>query len=767
VKGLSKLVWPLIIGEIALEMLKGPLGSIIEESTSFKRAGAKIKEDVIGGLLDLWTLSLTGADAAVGRAEVIAIGKAKVKTASLARLGIDNAEFDLVEAEQGTVAHAKGSKAIVNAYTDAFAPGGKLYQEPGEDIFRWYQRVKDDLDTGVSEGVQKILDASIEDQTVQTMTERTDKAKRAVQQYLRGSITGTLVAMQSGLREDWLDAVVNGVTGSGWTVAQVRQLSDPELEKMGEMIDDNVDGTLTFLTDFMMRRYTGAIKGKVAPGFKAPAAGPPAWRRGENDPTLPDWFDPELSQLRKNTGVAQLEWFKNTSAETQQALQLFLKEGVGGLDAETQKRLTDKFGKDWLMVLRAGADGIAVVDKGTAATWRKALGKNWKDIVSDAAGATKAADVPKDVASKLHKAFGDGWFNAMKGMTGLVADEKVVTEMRRVFGENWREILKQAGVMVWEQGGGKDLDFLKAAIAARVNTAISSLTGEDLNAPELGGKPTGKKPVLKWSEMGSYLGVAPLTDAQVEAMQAKIEAQLGKAWVAANIDLLNSPDAEKAKVAASQVSKALAKFIPDPAKRAAFIETIGDIQKAQALQPIAPGLVEGLKAAGDAATVLFDDLQTRLRDIGTVGMNTTIPFLTKFFQIIGGRVPGTRLPGEDGSKVQPALTPPTPVGGNTGKVSARGNFLGRGQASWVGEEGRELFIPGMSGAVVPHTVSEFISGYLPSLKPMLAASAAAGARGGDGRARNQSIYVDRMTLANARDEQDVVKRLAFLMPGGR
>jgi hypothetical protein len=45
--------------------------------------------------------------------------------------------------------------------------------------------------------------------------------------------------------------------------------------------------------------------------------------------------------------------------------------------------------------------------------------------------------------------------------------------------------------------------------------------------------------------------------------------------------------------------------------------------------------------------------------------------------------------------------------------------------------------------------------------PRLAPATAGG--GGNG----SSIYIDRMSLYNARDEQDVVQRLAFLMPNGR
>jgi hypothetical protein len=98
------------------------------------------------------------------------------------------------------------------------------------------------------------------------------------------------------------------------------------------------------------------------------------------------------------------------------------------------------------------------------------------------------------------------------------------------------------------------------------------------------------------------------------------------------------------------------------------------------------------------------------------------------------------------------------------RKAASGGFGQAGVPQWVGEQGRELYVEGLTGGVIPHTVSEFIAAMMPNMAPLVASVAAAGGGGGGS---HQSISVDRMSLFNARDEQDVVQRLAFLMPNGR
>jgi TP901 family phage tail tape measure protein len=763
VGGIGKAFWPIMVATIAAEFIKEPLGGLIASNPQWARAGAKIKDDLFGGIIDWFTLSLSGVDEAVGRAKEMFIGKTKFSTVSLARLGINNATFDRLEAPVGTIEHATASFDTLPDVT------WNLAQKAGEGIADWYKRVRDGLPTAVQEEADRLVaqaappsnwmlqSASLVPGAAEALAAKSATASAAATATLAdllkkaaGSVVGDTM---DGIRAEFTEGeLLDYLKSKGWTTGQVKSMTTRQLDTLGEVARQNADGTLDFLNNWLVRKYTGQIQPKVM--------AEPEALTGFIGPKTPKGWDPALTQLAKNQRASMDEWNKNVSQATKDALADFLKEGVGQLEPTVVARLKAKFGKDWLAVLRGGTEGLKTVDRSVAAEMKKALGSGWRTFVGTLTAGTKIGEIPPDIATKMHKQFGDGWFKTLQGLTGLVADEKVIAEMRRVFGENWREVMRQAGVMVWEQGGGADTDLLKAGIAKRISDAIASLTAEDLNpagvrskTPVGGVTPrmyegetitkTGKARTRYYAVVNPEVGDA----ASVAAQKKAINKQLAKEWVKANVDLLSSPDVATVKKGADKLNAALKTAIPDDKARSAFITRLKEIAKT-----VADGSKPGktvFEAVGDAITDVSKKVGENFTLLAGVLTEKVNPALQAFL----------RIAGVVAANLKPGKPTPVPKGGER---LASGGFGKPGKPTWVGEQGRELWLGGLTGGVLPHTVSEFVAGFMPNIGPMLAAATAGGGRGG-----NQSINVDRMSLYNARDEQDVVQRLAFLMPNGR
>jgi TP901 family phage tail tape measure protein len=747
--GAANLIMPLMVAGIAASFLQGPVGQWVASNPKFQRAGEKMQTDLVGGVIDLFTKSLEGADAAIGHAETMVIGKATFSTMALAKIGITSATFDKLEAPVGTIDHAQGAKAFLDTLTTRLAPGGDLAQKAGELTADYYNRIKDALDQGVRDGAKQFFGAPIVDTTGTSAPGKVDTAGLAA--YLQKALGTQVTDLVKGTRDAYVAALSPDLLGRGFTVGQISQLDTSQLDTISGIAAINTSGNLNFLNDYLMRKYTGAIRPatpKVKPGLgPEDRGGPdPAWLAEQ---MYGAGSNAELGQLATNTKTAMNAWWKNVSSVEANALKGFvsdIKTGPTGIDPAVQVALQKRFGQDWLGAMHAGTAGIVITSSADTKGAAAALGTGWKAIVaqfSRTASATSAQAIedagkvkPGTIAALKNK-FGDQWLTVLHGLTGGVADASVVAEFKRYFGVHWRDALTQAGLEVWSSEGGADADALKKAMKARIASAIASLTPKDLT------------PVLPKTGPGAEKPVTTLTAAQVKAQQAAVTSAMNTAMNKGIIDALSSPDAATAKQAVKDLGTTLSKSIPDAAARTRFIDTIKAMQGIAAIPDsnFMQTLNDQLPGVATSALLLADAMTGQLGPAMDYVKGKAKTFLSGL-PGVGGGVDST------GRRT-----------GSTGR--AGGGFLSAKQPSWVGEGGgyRELFVPGMQGGVVPHNVSEFIAALVPNMGSLVAAVAASGGGGRGGS--QQSISIDRMSLYNARDEQDVVERMAFLMPNGR
>src|SRR5450756_167829 len=262
VGGLASMIMPLLVASIAASFLQGPMGEWVSNNTNFKRAGEKMKTDLIGGVVDLFTKSMQGADAARGHAETMTIGKAHFSTVGLARLGITSATFDKLEAPFGTIDYAQGTKAVVDKLSAT-----NTDQKPGEKIDDWWKRVRSGLDASIVAGAQKYLyatplDALLADKTLTSINaaDLPIKDSAGLQTYLKGVFASQVGQLQADTRDAYSAAMTAPLMNRGFTVGQVSRLTTDQLSVLANIAQTDAAGTLGWLQDSLVKGYTGAVK---------------------------------------------------------------------------------------------------------------------------------------------------------------------------------------------------------------------------------------------------------------------------------------------------------------------------------------------------------------------------------------------------------------------------------------------------------------------------------------------------------------------------
>jgi len=135
----SKAFWPLAIAEIGLTLAQGPVGDLVSNNTQFKRAGAKIRDDFVGGMVDLVRSIAAGTDEWVGHAETVQVGKSRISTLTVAKMGFDSATIDKLETP--TIEN----RGLVVGEQVATLLAGQIRRLSGETLQEWYTRVREAL----------------------------------------------------------------------------------------------------------------------------------------------------------------------------------------------------------------------------------------------------------------------------------------------------------------------------------------------------------------------------------------------------------------------------------------------------------------------------------------------------------------------------------------------------------------------------------------------------------------------------------------------
>jgi TP901 family phage tail tape measure protein len=724
--GAANLIMPLMVAGIAASFLQGPVGEWVSGNAGFKRAGEKIKTDLIGGIIDLFTKSLQGADEAIGHADTMTIGTATFSTVRLAKLGIKSATFDQLEAPLGTIENFQGAKTVLDSLNTL-----DLSQGVKESALDYLKRVTNGLDDSVLAGAQQFLATVVRTDRPAgqeyAQTEVVDPA--GLQAYLTAAINDQINSVTKGTWQAGQAALQAVLQTRGFTPGQVSRLTTDQMSVVANIAKADATGTLGWLQDALVKGYTGVVK-PTKPAATGDSRSAIIGSSG-GAPVDAKWLasidqQATLIALQKNRTAAITAWLKDVPKETQDAITAVIERWQTNLDPKTITALNKQLnttGDNWLLALK-GADFTTTFNKKGVATTGVFKGMS-KSVV-----------------------------------TALIAD---FNKQFATTGDDWKTALAGAAATIWGKGGGADADILKAAIQKAIAGAVAGLTPKDL-------APTPKKG--KSVDTGTVVPTAK----QVAATKAAITTKLLDPAVQGMLAAASGPDAVAAKKGVKDLGDALTKAIPDAGSRNRFIATLVDFGKVtDESKQITDALSTAVPTAGglmiDLANAMNNNLTPAIK-AALAAAGVTVLTGTPAPPVEAGRpITATNIPPPSRVSDYPQLpgsaaTPapgPAPKSSRSGPVpNAAGGFLSAKQPSWVGEGGgyRELFVPGLQGGVIPHTVSQFIAALVPK---MGAAAAGAGGRSG----AKQTIYVDRMELHNKSDERSVLEGLQFLAPLGR
>lgn len=776
----AKAFWPLMIADIATEFLKAPIGSFIETNTEFKRAGALIKKDFFGGLIEMVTKSWQGGDAAVGRAEETVIGTMKFKTLSLAKLGVTNATFDKLEAPVGTIDRAQGLLGLLGTLDlPNFAPAK-------QNINQYWQSVKGGLDKTVLEGASKFIWQTGEGGG---RVDRAGTVKQGMQakllEFLGTKVDGQVSGLINQTREAFLDALRETLVARGFTAGQVAGMNISELDQIGVLVQQDTNGTLGFMQDFLVRKFTDGIQkapprvidetkisrmtakmttefgahweSAVKDALKTPDTSKSKdvvafmaknfkdnWESLFADavalahPSIKDVNDKTIAVLANTLGAG---W----ASMTQSALQAPKNKN----NAPMVAYLAETLGKDWkkllgdaitqggaLLRLGRGGPGESALQTALSASLQRlqsqtvaGIAEFWKglpiaqqDVLFKYVNDAKSAISP-EVQTLLGKKFEGDWMAALHAGTDSIKDGSVIAvELERVFGPTWRDAVKNFGNLLFQSQGGADSVALKKGLAAAISKQIAALTPQDLNAPDKTKTVNGKAFISAFTE--------PLTPAQQTKAQAAIQTIMDKVIKDGLLAAAASPSAESAKAGMAGLFKAFEKAIPDEKARGALL---GQVVALERLSSIPTG-----KSAAEALSTVLPTISTWAEAAGNHLQNTLLPALKNLFNLNANGSSGSGSSGD-------AL--------GTYRHRARGGPVWKDEPAWVGEYGKELFVPGTDGTILTNTVSK-------ALASRSHATMAAKSPG-------QTVYVDRLQMFSQGDREQVGETFRWLSPGDR
>lgn len=516
---ISKAIVPLLVAQLASEIIKGPVGSVVAGIPGFERAGERIKSDFIGGLLDVFTKSMQGADAAVGFKDKTTIGKVTLDTVKLAQLGIDSA----------TIANLQSDNPVTVAVADIqnlqapLAEGAR--KKVGESVLAWVTRVRATmtLPPEVSAQIDGILAARPSQfhgghgGGVTTFGALTPAQEDALTKLLTGGVRGTIDSLAGASKDVLTKAITEATTGT-FTPGQISQLDAAQLATIQSLMTADTQSQYVGLRDFLLNK----------------------WLRGTEVPTTPVRTSGTGNRLvpTKVPGVF-----------------LDVPTPLGGPHKGTDQSGIDRraLGKDESMVQGAIKNYLDTIPPEV----QSAL-KDWTEKLATVDPATQAA---------LVKKFGADWkYTSTAAIIALPDKDPISKGLAATFGSKWRQYMKDAGPLLLQSVGGQDFLSLKVALARAIATTIGSLKPGDIAVTGTSG--------------GVITGDITSNPKDTKKAQKQITDTINSVTFQAALAASTSPDATQAKKGFDDMGKALSASIPDAGKRAAFIGVLSSLQKA-------------------------------------------------------------------------------------------------------------------------------------------------------------------------------------------
>ncbi len=738
----SRAFWPLLVGSIAVEFLKQPISDIVVKNTQFKRAGAKMADDFWGGLIDLMQSNMIGTDAWVGRAETMTIAGAQIKTMSLAKLGIGNATFDKLEAEEGTIDFAQGQKAATETLSKEIA------RKQGEAMGDWIRRIQDLLPPEMNKAIKDIYanpynweqtgTRSIQGIEVPVM-ELTGTAMTQLEMLL-GKAVGTQVdSYQEGTREAYIAAVGDYLKGRGFSPYEIEALSTANLATIAAAIKDDVDGRYGAIMDYATDAMLGAVETGPSREKARLSADSQASLDRIKDVAGKNWekrLVPLMSKMAQGRKLSAKE--KALAAKMEEALGKTWRDTVGRIYSEINPDRAYGRGGDSARI--TALKEFAKKAKESANIWSRDTPEEVRAVVSDMLDQTESLD--PGIIKKLKTKFGADWLDAFR--TGAATfdskkDRSVIEALKKRFGEDWQSRLQALASEKWSMEGGKEGDALRGLIRRYINDTITLVVGDG----SLRDITTGKKvkPKKARRQVARYLdsdtGKAALTDAASE-------------------------DATKAAEGMTVLMKGLSKAIPNEGKRKGFINTMVEMQRTMNNGNLG-ALSTVWEKAGDA--------------FGTVGGAVdTLKSKVDVFAAQAATLWNGLL-----QKLQYGPPTPKPKDGASSdkKEGARGLFFDTMGATHltVGEAGKETVavlrnprkvslaraLGGQQQSMVGDVMSAISRIAMTNPRALPWAKASAGLNSGP----RVQVMADKLQLLTPADRRSVHEQLAFLAPDGR
>lgn len=448
---LGKLVWPILLADIAGAMLGEPLGNIVSSIPGFKNAGEQLKTDFWGGLGSIAANILTGgkSDFLAGLPDKVKLGNTEISKISLQNLGFDRARITEISA-----ANANIEEGIIDLATLKDAEIKQTENPYKEDLTKLSEAalkaraetlIRDAKALGLSpETIDKAVtylkgrggfDVAIKEVNVGALQ---SLANQLASDFEQNAISPTRRALVSYMVQQLMN-----VGDSTLSEGDILAIPKDRLEELTKLAEENVDGSLDILQEWATKTSIAGAKnitflGADSPQFeklksdyeKAVAA------MSENFKPLMEGWETFWEWLNENS---KTQAFK----EAESWLDVYgdkIEEGIngGGMTnpASVVSAINEKYGKAFKVVTAA-----MLKDK-------KFKGFNVGDVIYfDKNGAVKAGD--KDyLASKWQEILTH--FEYMRKIAGRDQTAKIAEEVQAIVEQGLKD--------------GMDLDQLRAII---------------------------------------------------------------------------------------------------------------------------------------------------------------------------------------------------------------------------------------------------------------------------------------------------------------
>lgn len=374
--GISKAFWPLLIADLGLEFVKAPLGDFIASNTPFKRAGAQMKDDFFGGLINLVKSWRIGSDLFIDLPEM-QLGKSKFQTEALK--GFQLTAEQVTALQKGGLEGALAQSGISKDVLDT------LKQGAGEEVSDWFRRIRKTLeDNGVDvSSIAKLMPASGGPRGGVAMTpEKKAAMTKLLTDALAGLTSDTLRGVRTGLQSSVVEAL-KGVSGGRIPLSTILNLPQDAYKKLAELL---VADARSALDPRVLALSLSELLNKPKPGKPTPPAKP-----GDAGGFYGQYGT-------SNKRLSPVIFDRSTIAETQKAFDKYISELTPDQATERQLGLKVLAGLN-AGIANAGKDKgkraalLAEVNKALGLTGNAAFADwtefiNWKATLEESTGET-------------------------------------------------------------------------------------------------------------------------------------------------------------------------------------------------------------------------------------------------------------------------------------------------------------------------------------------------------------------------------------------